>query len=102
MRRSCAAGWIVVSLLSLSGAPVYAMTPAERDLLGIFQGQSDVGSVSPPGTAAYDSHSDAYALTSAGANTWYHIDGFHYLWKRASGDWTLTADVAFPPAAYSH
>ncbi len=68
----------------------------------MFQGQSDVGSVAPPGTAAYDSGSDAYALTSAGANTWYHVDGFHYLWKKTSGDWTLTADITFPPPAYSH
>jgi|HubBroStandDraft_1064217.scaffolds.fasta_scaffold00050_48 TolB protein len=102
MRGSSAAGWIAASLLPLSAAAVPAMAPAERDLVGIFQGQSDVGSVTPPGTAAYDSHMDVYALTSAGANTWYHIDGFHYLWKKASGDWTLTADVAFPPAAYSH
>jgi dipeptidyl aminopeptidase/acylaminoacyl peptidase len=78
------------------------MTPAEQDLLGIFQGQSDVGSVSPPGTAAYDPHIDTYTLMSAGANTWYHVDGFHYLWKKVSGDWTLTADVAFPPRAYAH
>ena len=102
MRTSSAAGWIAVSLLSLSAATVPAMTPAEQDPPGIFQGQSDVGSVSPPGTAAYDPRVDTYALTSAGANTWYHVDGFHYLWKKASGDWTLTADVAFPPRAYAH
>jgi TolB protein len=102
MQTSSAAGWIAVSLLPLFAATVPALTPAERDPVGIFQGQTDVGSVSPPGTAAYDSHIDAYALTSAGANTWYHVDGFHYLWKRVSGDWTLTADIAFPPAAYSH
>jgi TolB protein len=102
MRRSCAAGWIAVPLLALSGAAVPATTPAQRDLVGIFQGQSDVGSVSPSGTAAYDPRIDAYALTSAGANTWYHVDGFHYLWKKVSGDWTLTADVAFPPRAYAH
>ncbi len=70
--------------------------------MGIFQGQSDVGSVTPPGTAAYDPRIDAYALTSAGANTWYHVDDFHYLWRKASGDWTLTADIAFPPPGYSH
>jgi Tol biopolymer transport system component len=78
------------------------MAPAERDLVGMFQGQSDIGSIAPPGTAAYDSRSDSYALTSAGANTWYHVDAFHYLWSKASGDWTLTAEVAFPPPAYSH
>jgi TolB protein len=99
--RESAAGWIAVSLLALFGATAPAM-PAETESVGIFQSQSDVGSVSPSGTAAYDSRIDAYALTAAGANTWYHVDGFHYLWKKASGDWTLSADVAFPPPAYGH
>jgi TolB protein len=101
MRRS-AAGWIAVSLLPLSGTSSPTTSPAQTDPVGIFQGQSGVGSVAPPGTAAYDSGSDSYTLTSAGANTWYHVDGFHYLWKKTSGDWTLTADIAFPPPAYSH
>ncbi|MGC1522142.1 MAG: hypothetical protein WA803_11435, partial [Steroidobacteraceae bacterium] len=101
MRKS-AAGWMAVSLLAPFAATAPAMTAAETGSVGIFQGQSDVGSVSPSGTAAYDSRIDAYTLTSAGANTWYHVDGFHYLWKKVTGDWTLSADVAFPPPAYRH
>lgn len=100
MRRGAA--WIIVSLLPLPGTGAPAPTRAAAGSVGIFQGQSDVGSVTPPGTALFDSGSGTYTLTSAGANTWYHVDGFHYLWKKVSGDFSLTADVAFPPAAYDH
>jgi hypothetical protein len=38
--------------------------------LGVFEGQSDIGDVTPPGTGGYDPGAQAYTLTSAGANTW--------------------------------
>ena len=71
-------------------------------LLGLFQNQSDVGSVTPPGTSSFNGASGTYTLTAAGANTWYHVDGFHYLWKKSSGDQSLTADISFPPVTYNH
>jgi catechol 2,3-dioxygenase-like lactoylglutathione lyase family enzyme len=70
--------------------------------LGLFDGQSDIGSVVPAGTGKYDPASSIYTLTAAGANTWYRVDDFHYVWKKASGDLALTADVSFPPHAYDH
>ena len=70
--------------------------------VGIFDNQSDVGSVMPPGTARYDAANGIYTVTSAGANTWYRVDDFHYVWKKASGDLALTAEVSFPPHTYGH
>ena len=70
--------------------------------LGLFEGQSDIGSVVPPGTGRYDPGRGIYTLTSAGANTWYRVDDFHYLWKKAVGDLAFTADVTFPPHTYDH
>ncbi len=70
---------------------------AATNALGVFEGQSDVGSVSPPGVARFDPASGTYTLDAAGANTWYHVDGFHYVWKKAAGDVALTAHIAFPP-----
>src|SRR5580698_4289542 len=70
--------------------------------LGLFEGQSDIGDVTPPGTGGYSATAGAYTLTSAGSNTWYHVDNFHYLWKKASGDQSLTANVTFPPQSYLH
>lgn len=85
-------GLIVTALLAAS------MAHAQ----GQFAGQSDVGSVTPAGTAAFNAATDTYTLTAAGANTWYHVDNFHYLWKKGSGDMTLSADVSFPPVTYDH
>lgn len=64
--------------------------------LGVFQAQSDVGSVTPAGTGAYDTVNGVYTLTSAGANVWSTVDGFHFVWKKVAGDVVLTADIEFP------
>jgi TolB protein len=90
--------------LLMSGLAAWAWLQAgERaSSFGLFEGQSDVGSVTPAGTASFSPATGVYTLTAAGANTWYHVDNFHYLWKKASGDMALTADVAFPAHTYSH
>jgi Tol biopolymer transport system component len=64
--------------------------------IGVFDGQSDVGSVTPPGTLAYDPAAHIYTITSAGDNLWSNVDGFHFAWKKMSGDVSLTADMTFP------
>src|ERR1035438_4888363 len=66
--------------------------------LGIFDGQTDVGSVTPPGMAVFDQGAGAYTITSAGANLWSTTDGFHLLWKKVSGDVVLTAEVKLADA----
>jgi hypothetical protein len=66
--------------------------------IGIFDGQSDVGSALVAGSAGFDSSTKAYTINSAGYNIWYTRDEFRYLWKRMSGDVSLAADVAFPDA----
>ncbi len=69
--------------------------------LGIFEGQSDVGSPAIPGASSYDAATASYTITSAGYNIWYGRDEFRYVWKRMSGDVSLAADVAFPnPTGY--
>ncbi len=64
--------------------------------IGIFEGQSDVGSAVVPGSASYDKATDSYAITSAGYNVWYTRDEFRYLWKKMSGDVSLAADISYP------
>ena len=62
--------------------------------IGVFEGQSDIGAALVPASARYDS--GRYTITSAGYNIWYMRDEFRYLWKKASGDVSLAADVAYP------
>jgi hypothetical protein len=69
--------------------------------IGIFDGQSDVGSALVPGSASYDAATGAYTIHSAGYNVWYTRDEFRYLWKKMSGDVSLAGDIAFPdPKGY--
>jgi len=86
----------LLATLFLNGAS------AQSSPIGIFEGQSDVGSVTPPGTATYDSATETYTLTSAGANLWGTTDAFHFLWKKMSGDVTMTADIDFPESPGEH
>jgi hypothetical protein len=64
--------------------------------IGIFQGQSDIGSALVPGSASYDAIAKQYTINSAGYNVWYARDEFRYLWKKMSGDVSLAADIAYP------
>jgi hypothetical protein len=67
--------------------------------IGIFQGQSDIGSALVPGSASYDAATRRYTIQSAGYNVWYTRDEFRYLWKKMSGDVSLAADIAYPDAS---
>jgi Tol biopolymer transport system component len=89
----------VISALALGfiGTGIAAAQTAGGSL-GIFENQSDVGSVVPPGVATYDAASGVYTIRSAGANLWVNVDGFHFVWKKVSGDVSLTADVKLADA----
>src|ERR1700683_2905152 len=67
--------------------------------IGIFEGQSDIGSALVPGSASYDAATRQYTINSAGYNVSYTRDEFRCLWKKMSGDVSLAADIAFPDAA---
>jgi hypothetical protein len=69
--------------------------------IGVFEGQSDIGSALVPGSASYDESTKQYTIHSAGYNIWYSRDEFRFLWKKMSGDVSLAADVTFPdPKGY--
>jgi Tol biopolymer transport system component len=88
-------------VLSLLASPL-RLCPIAAQSLGIFEGQSDVGSVNPPGAAHYSLATGIYTITSSGADLWSTTDGFHFLWKKASGDVSLAADMDFPAKTGSH
>ncbi len=92
MRTYPVAGILAATACLLCGASV---GQDRSSTLGVFEGQSDIGSVVPPGTGRYDPGKAIYTLTAAGANTWYRVDDFHYVWKKAVGDLAIAADIAF-------
>jgi TolB protein len=63
--------------------------------LGIFENHSDVGTVLRAGSVDYDAQKGTYTISGSGENMWSVEDAFQFVWKRVSGDVTLTADVGF-------
>ena len=61
--------------------------------LGIFEEHSDIGHVLIPGTARYDSATRTYRVGGSGENMWFTKDAFQFVWKKMSGDVSLTADI---------
>ena len=72
--------------------------PASAAALGIFENHGDVGTVSQPGSIAFDDSTHSYTVSGSGENMWSTRDAFHYVWKKASGDLEIAADIAFKGA----
>ncbi len=53
--------------------------------LGVFEGQTDIGKVNPPGTASFDAANGSYTVASAGWDLW--ADTMHSTWcgRRCQG-----------------
>lgn len=80
-------GRALLSLVLLS-VPGWSQTA-----LGLFEGSLDIGDT--PKTGAAELKQGEYAVTGGGANIWAAQDAFHFLWKKVSGDFRLSADVRF-------
>lgn len=63
--------------------------------IGIFDGQTDVGTVKHAGSAQYDAKLQQYHLTGSGQNIWATHDDFHFVWKKMKGDFILRTNAAF-------
>jgi hypothetical protein len=63
---------------------------------GLFEEHADIGTVLHPGAVSFDASNHTYSITASGENMWATADAFHFLWKKFSGDVSLTADIAFP------
>ena len=93
---------------ALPGSATHKQVPPPADFhrpstnvdspIGVFDGQSDIGSAVVVGSASYDAAGKRYTINSAGYNIWYSRDEFRYLWKKVSGDVSLAGDVTFPNA----
>jgi Tol biopolymer transport system component len=69
-------------------------TPAAAPV-GLFEGHGDVGTVLHAGSAEFDAAKGSYTIAGSGENMWFTADGFQFVWKKVSGDVTLTADISF-------
>jgi len=81
-------------LALLLGSCVFAHT-MRKPVIGTFEGSGDIGSVLHAGSVAFDAASHKYTLTASGENMWFNKDAFYFVWKKVSGDMSITADVEF-------
>ena len=82
--------WLAFVILSMNASLVFGASE-----LGIFSGQTDIGSVLKPGVVDFDPAKGEYLIAGGGENMWFTNDAFHFIWKKMSGDFTLTANVSF-------
>ena len=80
-------------------APV--LPQSSDSAVGIFESRTNVGTATLPGSVEYDAVKSEYRVTGGGANLWGKVDGFHFLWKRVSGDFTMTANIRVLPGSSS-
>lgn len=71
----------------------FSALPASAGPIGAFQQIGDVGNVSRPVEARFDSATGAYVVGAGGENMWGQHDAFGFVWKPVRGDLTLAARV---------
>ncbi len=90
---------VCIAALFLAGAGGRnAAGQATANAVGLFENHGDIGTVLHPGSATFDSATGTYTITGGGENMWATADAFQFVWKQASGDVSLAADIAFPTA----
>lgn len=71
----------------------FTQCQASAQSTGIFDNNSDVGSATHAGSTRFIQSSNEYRVTGGGANMWGEKDAFQYLWKKDSGDFSLTTRI---------
>src|SRR5467141_5186281 len=72
-----------------------AKAEKSRTGAGIFEGRGNIGTVLHKGSVEYDAAKGSYTIAGSGENMWLGSDAFEFVWKKMSGDVTLTANISF-------
>lgn len=98
MKMPASRRWsLAVGFVLFVGASAARSVGAADSPLGIFTDQADVGKPSTigAGSLVYDAGRDVYTVTGGGENMWAAADHFHYVYKKISGDVSLSASIEF-------
>ncbi|HKA57611.1 MAG TPA: hypothetical protein VKD28_03280 [Gemmatimonadales bacterium] len=66
-----------------------------KSSVGIFDAHGDVGQVRRAGSVSYNAQRQEYVISGSGQNMWGDRDDFHFVWKRISGNFTLSTRAQF-------
>ena len=84
-------------------ALAFLLASAAAAQIGEFESSGNVGVTPKTGAVEYQAATGEYRVTGGGANMWAAEDAFYFVWKRVSGDFTLSADLHFVgPGAVAH
>jgi len=83
------------SVIILIAVLAVGLARSSAQAVGIFEGHNDVGTVLHPGSVEYDAANKTYTISGSGENMWLSTDAFQFVWKKMSGDVSLTADISF-------
>src|SRR5258708_39065293 len=68
---------------------------SQQNPVGIFEGNSDVGTNVKTGSAVYIPQTQQYVISGAGYNVWADHDEFRFVWKKLKGDFLLYTRAEF-------
>src|SRR5438094_2738813 len=86
LMRVCIWSALSIAMLGISAS---AQQP-----IGIFDGETEVGHARH-GTTVYERERQTYMVSGSGRNMWNDRDDFHFVWKRATGNFILTTRARF-------
>ena len=69
---------------------------------GVFDGVTDVGDPKLKGSILYEKDADMYTLTGAGENIWANTDEFFFVWKKMTGDFSMSTKLKFEGVNTEH
>src|SRR5262245_31350757 len=87
-------GWLAASIAVFNICAAAAQEKGGTKL-GVFESSGDVGTVLHAGSVEYDAAKGTYTIAGSGENMWFGKDAYQFVWKKMSGDLTLSADIAF-------
>ncbi len=91
MKKNCLPAIIQLVFTTALSVAVFA----QQGQIGIFDGQTDVGTNVKPGSATYIPQTQQYIISGAGYNIWNDHDEFHFVWKKMKGNFILYTRAEF-------
>jgi TolB protein len=88
----------LLAFFSLVLFSFYFLTPLRARVsdqpTGIFEGSQKIGE-GLAGEIKFDPHAQTYTIAGGGGDLWFTNDDFYFVWKKVSGDASISADVSF-------
>jgi len=83
------------AIMILFTSMLFVSAFAQQGGSSLFENSGDIGNPKLKGSFEYNPLSKVYTLTGGGTNMWANSDEFFMAWKKVSGNFAISAKVAF-------